>query len=83
MQFRRRMRRIATVTFAASIGVASILPMTRAAAQTLEKPVFVRADSGWIGLFGHGSEYARFLVPGRGAQLQDAGGIAASGPAWG
>jgi hypothetical protein len=75
MRFRRRIRAIAVVTFAASVGVASFLPLTRAAAQTLEKPVFVRADSGWIGLFGHGSEYARFLVPGRGAQLQDAGRI--------
>jgi hypothetical protein len=75
MQCRRRIRTVVTLIFAAGVGVASFLPMTRAAAQTLEKPVFVRADSGWIGLFGHGSEYARFLVPGRGAQLQDAGRI--------
>lgn len=35
-------------------------------------PSYVRVDSGWLGLFGHGNEYARFLVMGPNVQIQDA-----------
>lgn len=38
-------------------------------------PAYVRVDSGWIGLFGRDSAYARYQVIGPNVQLQDAGRI--------
>lgn len=35
------------------------------------EPTYVRVSSGWLGLLGHGNEYARFPIIGHDVQLQD------------
>lgn len=53
--------------------IAALLhPLAAIRAQTPDGPVYVRIDSGWLGLFGRGNEYARFSLIGRDVQLQDA-----------
>lgn len=59
-----------------TIALAMLLSVPgHACAQDRPAPVYVRVDSGWLGLFGHGGEYARFPVVGRQVQLQDAAHI--------
>ena len=42
------------------------------ASQTLADPVYVAISDGWMGLYGHGDEYARFSIRGKQVVLQDA-----------
>jgi hypothetical protein len=35
-------------------------------------PIYIRTDNGWKGLYGHGDEYAEFLLKGKDVELQDA-----------
>jgi hypothetical protein len=46
--------------------------MQLCAQEAADQPVYVRSDAGWVRFFSHGAEYARFVVPGANAQLQDA-----------
>jgi len=41
-------------------------------AQTTADPVYVAISNGWMGLFGHGDEYAEFSMTGKDVKLQDA-----------
>jgi len=40
--------------------------------QTPPDPIYIRAQEGYLGLFGHNSEYAKFQIEGKAIQLQDA-----------
>jgi hypothetical protein len=35
-------------------------------------PIYIRTNNGWKGLYGHGDEYAEFLLKGKDVELQDA-----------
>jgi hypothetical protein len=53
--------------------IALLAPLAQLHAQeSTDQPLYVRGDSGWVGLFGHGADYARFMSPGTDAQFQDA-----------
>ena len=57
----------------ALLWIALLAPLTQLHAQdSTDQPIYIRSDSGWVGLFGHGAEYARFTIPGTDAQFQDA-----------
>jgi hypothetical protein len=42
------------------------------AADVPNDPIYVAIDNGWMGLYGHQDEYAKFSLPGKGVQIQDA-----------
>ncbi|MGA3129168.1 MAG: hypothetical protein ABSD59_00095 [Terracidiphilus sp.] len=53
-------------------GVVWCLSGNALAAQTSADPVYVAISNGWIGLYGHGDEYAKFSMTGKEVKLQDA-----------
>jgi hypothetical protein len=42
------------------------------AAQMTADPVYIAISNGWMGLYGHGDEYAKFPMTGKEVKLQDA-----------
>jgi len=64
-----RFRVVALLGLLTAIG---LLTSNAFASQTPADPVYVAILNGWMGLYGHGGEYAQFSVTGKQIELQDA-----------
>ena len=52
--------------------IVGFLPASALLSQGPADPAYVRISNGWMGLYGHDSEYAKFSVVGKEVELQDA-----------
>ena len=69
MRLSNRFRVVALLCLLTAVG---LLTSNAFAAQTPADPVYVAISNGWMGLYGHGGEYAQFSITGKQVELQDA-----------